>query len=89
MTEEKIARNQHQQVMDMESPVLDLQSAVSIMSRMLTDNFTHVPTQVTGNPDYWYLGKQDIEDMFFIMNQVRERSSRVKDQWQSALEAAR
>ncbi|PWL18129.1 hypothetical protein DKP76_10445 [Falsochrobactrum shanghaiense] len=89
MADKKIARTQHEQVMDMESPVLDLQSAVSIMNRMLTDNFTHVPTQVTGRPDYWYLGKQDIEDMFFIMNEVRERSSRIKDQWLSALEAGR
>lgn len=81
-------RSQRDQVMDMEDPICDMESAVSIMSRLLQDNFTELPTKVTGNPDYWYLTQRDVSDMFFAAALISTYSDKIKTHWQSACEAA-
>lgn len=81
-------RSQLQQVMEMEEPICDMENAASIMNRLLQDNFTHLPTKVTGNPDYWYLTQRDVSDMFFAAALISTYSDQIKTHWQSACEAA-
>ncbi|MFK4824684.1 hypothetical protein ACI0FM_07820 [Paenochrobactrum sp. BZR 588] len=81
-------RSQRDQVMGMEDPICDMESAVSIMNRLLQDNFTVLPTKVTGNPDYWHLTQRDVSDMFFAAALISTYSDQIKTHWQSACEAA-
>ncbi len=76
-------------VMDMETPICDAENAISIMHRILHDNFNEPHTAATGSPNRWILSESDISDMFFVANLINKYVGHIKKNWNEALEAGR
>lgn len=76
-------------VMDMETPICDAENAISIMYRILHDNFSEPHTAATGSPNRWILSESDISDMFFVANLINKYIGHIKKNWNEALEAGR
>lgn len=78
-----------QRVMDMESAICDAENSISIMYRLLDDNFGKPHTSVTGDPNKWILTDHEVSDMFFVSNLLGKFIRQIKKDWNEALEAGR
>lgn len=89
MADMKLRRTQHQEVMDMETSICDARNSVSIMQRLLDENFTKPHTAATGDPNKYLLCDADISDTFFVSNLAMNYVRKIQAQWEKALEAGR
>lgn len=74
-------------MMELESPIRDAKNAVSLLHLQLDQHFTRDHSALTKNSDYWYLSKDDVDDLVFTANLISGLVRKTISQWEKAVEA--